>query len=312
MPSGEWESPLERNHVLAGRIWDVQAGRFLEREALAAGLADHEFVLLGERHDNADHHRLQARVVAAIVGAGRRPAVAFEMFTADDAPALADLRTRASVTPEELRAAVRWEEKGWPEWRFYEPIAEVALRERLVIVAANPPADWTPVIRREGLAGLEPEVVARLALDQPFPPEHRRALADQIRRAHCGYASEKGIPHQVDLQLARDAQMARALLDASQDAGGAGAVLIAGLEHARRDRGAPAHLARQSPGARVATLGILEVIRDHTDPAQDLAERYGESPPFDFVWFTPRVDEGDHCEKFKHLLEKMRSRQQEE
>ena len=106
--------------------------------------------------------------------------------------------------------------------------------------------------------------------------------------------------------------MARALLDASRDAGGAGAVLIAGLEHARRDRGAPIHLARQSPEARLATLGFQEVIHDHTDPARDLAERYGESPPFDFVWFTPRLDDSNPCEKFKHRLEKMKSRQQEE
>jgi uncharacterized iron-regulated protein len=310
--AGEWESPLERNHVLAGRIWDVEAERFLNGEALVARLADHEFVLLGEKHANADHHRLQARMVAELAGAGRRPAVAFEMFTADDAPALAELLADASATPEDLRAAVRWEEKGWPEWRLYAPIVDVALRERLAIVAANPPPAWTHAIRREGFAGLEPEVVADLALDRPFPPEHRRALAEQIRRAHCGYAPEKGIPHQVDLQLARDAQMAHALLDASRDAGGAGAILIAGLEHARRDRGVPAHLARQTPEARVASLGFLEVIRDHTDPAPDLAERYGESPPFDFVWFTPRVDDSDPCETFKDLLEKMRSRQHEE
>jgi uncharacterized iron-regulated protein len=308
----EWESPLERNHVLAGRIWDVKAERFLEADALAARLADHEFVLLGEKHDNADHHRMQARVVGELAGAGRRPAVAFEMFTADDAPALAELLADGSATPEELREAVRWEEKGWPEWRFYAPIVEVALRERLGIVAANPPADWTHAIRREGLAGLEPQVVADLALDRPFPPEHRRALAEQIRLAHCGYAPEKGIPRQVDLQLARDAQMARSLLEASRDAGGAGAILIAGLAHARRDRGVPAHLARQTPEARVASLGFLEVIRDHTDPAPDLAERYGKSPPFDFVWFTPRVDDSDPCETFKEQLEKMRSRQQEE
>jgi uncharacterized iron-regulated protein len=290
----------------------VEAERFLDGEALVARLADHEFVLLGERHDNADHHRLQASLVAALAVAGRRPAMAFEMFSADDAPALADLATRASVTPEELRAAVRWEEKGWPEWRLYAPIAEVALRERLAIVAANPPQDWARVIRREGFAGLEPEVVARLALDRPFPPEQLRALADQIRRAHCNYATDEMIPGQVDVQLARDAHMARALLDASQAAGGAGAILIAGLEHTRRDRAVPAHLARQAPEARLATLGFLEVVHDHTDPARDLAERYGESPPFDFVWFTPRVDDSDPCEKFKHLLEKMRSRQEEE
>jgi len=29
--------------------------------------------------------------------------------------------------------------------------------------------------------------------------------------------------------------------------------------------------------------------------------------PFDYVWFTPRVDESDPCEKFREQLEKMRA-----
>ena len=102
------------------------------------------------------------------MAAGRRPAVAFEMFTADDAPALASLLTKESVTPEELRAAVRWEETGWPEWRLYGPIAEVALREGLPIVPANPPEDWARAMSREGFAGLGSEAVARLALEEPL------------------------------------------------------------------------------------------------------------------------------------------------
>src|SRR5207245_9808486 len=84
----EWESPAERAHPLVGRIWDVKAGTFIPEDTLVARLVASRFVLLGERHDNPDHHVLQAKLVRAIVAAGRRPAVGFEMLATDDAPAI--------------------------------------------------------------------------------------------------------------------------------------------------------------------------------------------------------------------------------
>src|SRR5687767_16011942 len=47
---------LGHDHPLTGRIWDVAGARFIITEALVARLAPARFVLLGERHDNADHH----------------------------------------------------------------------------------------------------------------------------------------------------------------------------------------------------------------------------------------------------------------
>jgi uncharacterized iron-regulated protein len=87
--SGAWQAPLGREHPLTGRVWDVNAARFVTPEVLAAGLARARYVLLGERHDNPDHHRVQAALVRALVNAGRRPAIAFEMFSADNADAIA-------------------------------------------------------------------------------------------------------------------------------------------------------------------------------------------------------------------------------
>src|SRR5206468_1524193 len=68
----EWESPAERAHPLVGRIWDVKAGAFIGEDVLVARLVASRFVLLGERHDNADHHALQAKLVRAMVEAVRR------------------------------------------------------------------------------------------------------------------------------------------------------------------------------------------------------------------------------------------------
>src|SRR5690348_2390749 len=75
-----WKSPLGRDHPLTGRIWDVSSTRFINRETLVNRLAGADFVLLGERHDNPDHHLLQAEVLRSLIAVGRRPAVGFEML----------------------------------------------------------------------------------------------------------------------------------------------------------------------------------------------------------------------------------------
>ena len=84
-----WKSPLGRNHPLTGRIWDVSSDRFIDRKTLVERLARADFVLLGERHDNPDHHMLQAEVLRDLIAVGRRPAVGFEMLGLDDASIIA-------------------------------------------------------------------------------------------------------------------------------------------------------------------------------------------------------------------------------
>ena len=90
-----WQSNYGRNHPLTGRIWEVASGKFIDRHNLMMRLARAEFVLLGEKHDNPDHHRLQAEVLRGLIAAGRRPAVGFEMFSLDDAGAIANHLARA-------------------------------------------------------------------------------------------------------------------------------------------------------------------------------------------------------------------------
>ena len=122
----EWESPAERAHPLVGRIWDVKAGAFIGEDVLVTRLVASRFVLLGERHDNPDHHVLQAKLVHAMIEAGRRPALGFEMLSTDDAPAVIRYLARSPKDASGLGDAVNWARSGWPEWRFYQPIAQAA------------------------------------------------------------------------------------------------------------------------------------------------------------------------------------------
>src|SRR5881397_2524336 len=260
----EWESPGEREHPLVGKVWDVSANAPISEATLTARLAGSRFVMLGERHDNPDHHVLQAKLVRALVEAGRRPAVGFEMLSTDDAAALARYLARSPKDASGLGDAVNWTRSGWPEWRFYQPIAQIALDSGLTIVATNLSRAATDAVRRNGLPGLGPALTQQLRLDEVPSPETREAMARELRDAHCDPTPENVLDRMVDVQWARDARMAASLARAG---GRDGAVLIAGVGHARNDRGVPAHLARHAPGTRAASVAFIEVDEAKTSPA---------------------------------------------
>ena len=306
-PAPPWSSEHLPDHPLAGRIYQPGSGRFISPSALIAALGRADMVLLGEKHDNADHHRLQDWVLGALIAKGRRPAVAFEMFTADKAPVIAAHLAKDPKDAAGLGPALGWSKTGWPDWRHYEPIAQAALDSGLSLIAANLPRPLVREIAREGLGALSSALRARLGLDRPVDRAIADAMATEIVDAHCGMLAREKTGRFVDIQRARDAHMARSLADAA--AGGPdGAVLITGGGHARTDRGVPMHLATMAPGRTVAVLAMIEVTSGENAP-EPYAGRYGAKRlPFDFVWFTARHDISDPCEKFLKQMQKLKKK----
>ena len=298
-----WHTSIARDHPLVGRIWDVAAAEFIDRATLIERLARSRYVLLGERHDHPDHHRLQAWVLRALIAAGRRPAVGFEMFTLDDVPALARHLAAHPTDAAGLAQAVDWQRSGWPEWAMYQPIAEAALQAGLPIVATNLPPATVRALGKTGHAALDPAFVGRFELDRPPAPEVHTTMAQDIRAAHCGYAPEARVEAMILVQRARDAQMAESLAASGQQGG---AVLIAGAGHVRRDYGVPTYLAKTEPAAQVISLAFTEVSQQSLQPTAYAAQFQRHSLPFDYVWFTPRVDDQDPCAAFQEQLQKLR------
>ena len=136
-PPTTWISAHERDHPLAGRIWRPDEGAFTDAGSVVAALAGAEFVLIGEKHDNPDHHRLQAWLVSALIARGRRPALSFEMLASDQVPALDAYLADHPDDAGGLGAAVGWDESGWPDWGDYAPIAQAALDAGLPVLAAD-------------------------------------------------------------------------------------------------------------------------------------------------------------------------------
>jgi uncharacterized iron-regulated protein len=282
----------------AGLILDARAARYLDEGTLLDRLAGARFALLGERHDHPEHHRLQARVLQGLVDRGRRPAVVFEMLSADVAPELAKALAEPHSTAEALRRAVAWDESGWPPFAIYAPVFEAALRTGLPIATGDLSAAALQQLGHGGLAGLAPGLRASLLADAPLPDAARAALAQDVRTGHCGLLPERLVPRMVDVQASRDAWLARSLADAAR--GADGAVLISGAGHVRRDWGVPFWLHRREPGARVASLAFVEVEPGQLRPGD-------EAVLYDYVWYTEPLDTGDPCVIYREQLEKLRS-----
>ena len=87
------------------------------------------------------------------------------------------------------------------------------------------------------------------------------------------------------------------------------AIVVAGAGHVRNDYGIPVYLRAKAPDKRVISIAFVEVDKQKTEP-QSYALAYPDGRlPFDYVWFTPRVDDEDPCEKFKSQFDRMNKAQ---
>jgi uncharacterized iron-regulated protein len=278
---------LYADHPLNGTLWDTRGGGQADEEELLAEAMAARWVLLGEKHDNAVHHQLQARVVEALGRAGRRLAVVWEMAEPEHAAALRAARLESVAA---LGAALAWEARGWPAWAEYQPIAEAALRHGLPMRPGKPARQLVRSLSRgEPLAA---ELAERLAWQQPYPAGVEPALLEELQESHCGLLPAEALGGMLKVQRLWDAWMADSLLAAGTATGTGGAVLIAGSGHVREDRAVPWQL-RARGGGEAFTLALVEVAAGREHPADYAAF---DAARFDFVWFTPRVDEKDPCE----------------
>lgn len=284
------------DHPLAGRIWDPKSKRMLSPDDLVERMLAAGILILGETHDNPDHHALQAWIVRRITAAGRRPVTALEMVDTDHQAVLdANLGDLAN-----LGTALDWEKRGWPDWSFYRPIVEATVAAGGGAMAANLPGETTRQIARGRNSA---ETAARYGLDDPLSPQDAKDMADEIRDSHCNMLPDAAIPGMVGVQRARDAAMAEVVAVQATRPEMGPVILIAGSGHARFDRGVPARLRALVPGVRTFSLALMEVEPEDRDAAAAALGRFGtEPPPFDAIWFTGKAAREDPCAQLERHL----------
>lgn len=203
-------------------------------------------VCVGEEHDKASHHRVQAETVAEL--AARRPVtVALEMVSVDQQGTLDDfLAGRMSEGD-----CAAWWDKAWGyPYAIYKPIFDAARAAGLPVKGINVPRALVREVALKGIAGLAPAERAQL-------PAVIAQSSDARYRAYIESSLDEHGPMPADRRARmREAQAVwnegMGANAASLAAGGRLVVVVAGQGHMLWGGGIPESAARR--GATSVTV----------------------------------------------------------
>ncbi len=281
---------------LVGKIWSTKAKKFVAPLEMTGELEQAKYVLLGEVHDNTNHHLIQAWIVAQI---GKNSALVLEMVRFDQARVLQEYLESDGANAAGFGPAIDWQSSGWPQWSEYQPIVEAAIEQRMTIVAASPSKAVTRKIGRKGLSSISVDQQQELALDQSLSGELDEALNEEIKTSHCDLLPQSMIPAMAFVQRFRDASFARAMVDAAKREHAQKSILIAGNGHVRNDRAVPWYLSRQDKGAIIGSVILLEVDNATRSKDELIALDGNGQEVADYYWFTNQAEREDQCAKLR-------------
>jgi uncharacterized iron-regulated protein len=234
----------------------LQSGPEIIRNA-----ASQDVVLLGEQHDEEDHHRWQLQMLAALHAQRPTMVIGFEMFPRRVQPVL-DQWVAGTLSPREFLKQADWNTVWAFPQQIYMPLFEFARINKIPMIALNIDSKLSRQVAEKGWSKIP--LAEREGVGQPAPPlpAYRNFLRD-IYATHVamqGKSAAKGKANQeesfngfVDSQLAWDLAMAEGLAKELNRKERPLLVGIMGSGHIRFGHGVP-HQLRDLGVTRIASL----------------------------------------------------------
>lgn len=236
--------------------WSLPGGARIAAQEILSRAARESVVLLGEHHDNADHHRWQLQTIAALAVLQPRLVLSFEMFPRR-VQAVLDRWVAGELSEEEFLAASDWRQVWGTEASLYLPLFHFARLNRIPMVALNVERE---LVRTVGAKG--PEAVSaakREGISEPVPASAAyldvlfAAYSEHGEKGHVPARSDPEFGRFVEAQLVWDRAMAQALAETAARNPGALVVGVMGNAHIARGHGVPHQLASLGV-TRIASL----------------------------------------------------------
>jgi uncharacterized iron-regulated protein len=151
-------------------------------------LAARNVVLLGESHEDAEHHRWQLHTIAALHAQRPGLVLAFEMFPRRVQPVL-DRWSRGELGEAEFLREVGWSQVWGFEAGLYLPMFHFARMHRLPMLALNVERATVRAVSTRGLAALAGAEREGVGEPAPAGPRYRERLLEAFRQhANAGDA----------------------------------------------------------------------------------------------------------------------------
>ena len=226
--------------------WNVPGGGRIAAPEILARAAKAQVVLLGESHDNADHHRWELQTVAALAALRPKLVLGFEMFPRRVQGAL-DRWVAGELSEAEFLETADWSQVWGYDAAFYLPLFHFARLNRIPMVALNVERDLVRMVGSKGLAAVPPEKREGVSA----PDAASEAYLDRLFTSYTQHPDKnESAPARTDpafrtfveAQLVWDRAMAQALADAAGRNPEALVVGVMGSQHIAHGDGVPHQL----------------------------------------------------------------------
>lgn len=268
---GLWSS-AQADSCLKPSGWYTIDANGARRESGADVLADmarRKIVLLGERHDSADHHAWQLATLGVLHNLRPRMVIGFEAFPRRVQPVL-DKWIAGELSERKLLQQSDWEKVwGYPA-ELYLPLFRFARINAIPMRALNVDRELIQAISKKGWDGVPASQKEGVKRPAPPSPDYLDDLF-KIYKLHPEVADPQtarrdgpDFLHFVDSQTTWDRAMAQGLAEALRTADGADHPLVVGIMgsgHVRFGRG----VAYQLRDLGIESVGMLLPVRAGED-----------------------------------------------
>jgi uncharacterized iron-regulated protein len=210
-------------------VLDLEQEKKMPLSQAVADLKKSRIVVVGEHHNNVEHHRAQLAVIRSLKDAGIEVAIGLEMFRRNSQ---ADLdRWVAGEIDRQSFEKIYYDNWTFP-WQTYGMIFEYARDQKVPMIGLNVPREITRKVSRDGFKSLSEEQKGQLAevsciVDQQY--------MDYIRQAFGGHSHGKlNFIHFCEAQMVWDTAMAVYTLDYLEKHPDVVVVLLTGVGHAQK------------------------------------------------------------------------------
>lgn len=229
---------LENGAIFA--VKDNASDQNITYEALIEKLKSYDIIILGELHEDTNHHVAELSIVKDLAQFGQID-VAFEMLSTDRQKFIDKARkNKANIQPEGLEKALHWQEEWY--WPDYKDLISYVFYSNNGFYAAN-------LDENEMNQIYEGKKLKALSGKLSTTKELQKKLKDLINSFHA--MSDEASNVFVELQMRKDRSMAQTVLKLKNPA-----VLVAGAFHASKDIGVPVHIKDLAPGKKVAVIAL--------------------------------------------------------
>ena len=232
-----------QNQCAAAAQWTAPGSGRVEANEVLSRAARAQAVLLGESHENADHHRWQLQTMAALLALQPKMLIGFEMFPRRLQGVL-DSWVAGEFGEQEFLRASEWNQVWGFDPALYLPLFHFARLNRIRMLALNVDNSLVRTVSLKGIAAIPLDKRENVSDPAPATEAYLNWLFPIYAEHRKGESSRNAPEFQlfVESQLLWDRALAQRLAEAAKAQPGTLVIGVMGSGHLLHGHGVPRQL----------------------------------------------------------------------